>query len=87
MESKLIEIRDWAQSKIDAGQEPPWSWYQYMKLVETVNAVLAAQAVTKPADSPEEGQRRDRRLQLVDEGYQQDSAQHHSVGLPVQLPM
>ena len=30
---KLQEMRDWAQGKIDNGTEPPWAWYQYMKLI------------------------------------------------------
>src|SRR5580704_4588576 len=35
MREELERIRDWAKTKIQGGSEPPWAWYQYMKLVET----------------------------------------------------
>ncbi len=38
----LNNVRVWAQDKINAGQEPPWAWYQYMKLVETIDAIQAS---------------------------------------------
>lgn len=61
----LEEMRAWADEKI-AGDEPPWAWYQYMKLRETLDAILAGMAATKPHyplhivgneshDSPEDG--------------------------------
>jgi hypothetical protein len=34
MRPTLIRVKEWAQSKIRAGAEPPWAWYQYMKLIE-----------------------------------------------------
>src|SRR5882672_7651763 len=47
-------VRGWAQSKIATGLEPPWAWYQYMKLVETVDAIeVGRESVTRlAADSP-----------------------------------
>jgi hypothetical protein len=41
IENDLAKVRDWAQEKAQRGQEPPWAWYQYMKLIESVNAILA----------------------------------------------
>ena len=38
---KLQEMRDWAQGKIDNGTEPPWAWSQYMKLIETLDVIIA----------------------------------------------
>lgn len=46
MDKKLSEIRGWVKSKIATQQEPPWAWYQYMKLIETVDAILAGRSVT-----------------------------------------
>jgi hypothetical protein len=56
---QLKSVRDWAQSKIDAGSEPPWAWYQYMKLVETCDAILRGMECTVPIG---------RGLQLVKDG-------------------
>jgi len=44
----LARMRNWAQSKIDTNQEPPWAWYQYMKLIETLDAILASKRSVKP---------------------------------------
>lgn len=46
-ENLLRQVREQAQARIDAGQEPPWAWYQYMKLVETCDAILASMRSTK----------------------------------------
>jgi hypothetical protein len=32
----MTMLRDWASRKVEAGSEPPWAWYQYMKLIETL---------------------------------------------------
>ena len=36
----LTESKKYAESKIESGQEPPWAWYQYMKLIETIDTIL-----------------------------------------------
>ena len=36
----LEESKKYAESKIENGQEPPWAWYQYMKLIETIDTIL-----------------------------------------------
>ena len=38
---ELQRIRDWASRKIVTGAEPPWSWYQHMKLREALDAIIA----------------------------------------------
>jgi hypothetical protein len=88
MKEDLERIRAWAQSKIQGGSEPPWAWYQYMKLVETCDAILAGQAATATRENlPQSPEHSGAHLQLVDSTYQPDSAQPHHVGLPVQMPM
>jgi hypothetical protein len=37
---ELQRLRNWAEAKIAAGQEPPWAWYQFMKLREAVDAII-----------------------------------------------
>lgn len=36
----LEHSRDYAREKIAAGTEPPWMWYEYMKLDEAVRKIL-----------------------------------------------
>ncbi len=38
---ELENVRTWADEKLATGHEPPWAWYQYMKLRETLDAILA----------------------------------------------
>ena len=47
---ELEKVRQWADDKIAAGQEPPWAWYQYMKLRETLDAILSGMDVAKPQE-------------------------------------
>ena len=44
MQAQLRQMREWANEKAQSGQEPPWAWYQYMKLVETCDAILSGMA-------------------------------------------
>jgi hypothetical protein len=88
MKEQLEQVRSWAQGKLQGGEEPPWAWYQYMKLVETVDAILAGMAATTSMESlrqsePHPGEH----LRLVDSTYPQDTSQHHHVGLPIQMPV
>jgi hypothetical protein len=55
IESCLVSVRNWAREKIEAGREPPWAWYQYMKLVDAVDSIRRGRAnVTRiGADSPQ----------------------------------
>lgn len=48
MEVKLRDVREWAKAKIRAGNEPPWTWYQYMKLIEAIDTILDGAAATAP---------------------------------------
>jgi hypothetical protein len=88
MREELERIREWADAKIQGGSEPPWAWYQYMKLIETIDAILAGAATTVTlADSQQAGEQEETHLQLVDGTYPQDSVPRRPVGLPILLPM
>jgi hypothetical protein len=39
----------WAEGRVAAGNEPPWAWYQYMKLIETVEAIQTSRAAASPS--------------------------------------
>jgi hypothetical protein len=43
-QAELERVRDWATAKIVHGSEPPWAWYQYMKLRESLEAILVRRA-------------------------------------------
>jgi len=74
----LEAVRNWAKEKIASGSEPPWAWYQYMKLIETLDAILGGQAcVTTKESSPQSESRPGVHLQLVGPKYSQDIAQSH----------
>ena len=38
---ELEQVREWADTKIATGEEPPWAWFQYMKLREVLDQILA----------------------------------------------
>ena len=40
----LAICRGWAEGRVASGNEPPWAWYQYMKLIETVAAIQTSRA-------------------------------------------
>lgn len=71
----LKKIRQWADDKIATGEEPPWAWFQYMKLRETLDAILGGMdsscIVTVPADLQSAEERRGNgHLRLVDTSQQ-----------------
>jgi hypothetical protein len=39
-------VHSWARSKLNTGKEPPWSWYQYMKLIEAIQAIRKGRSAT-----------------------------------------
>ena len=45
----LATLRNWAEQRVSTGGEPPWAWYQYMKLIETVAAIQAGRASVSPS--------------------------------------
>lgn len=61
IQHELETVLHWAKSKLATGQEPPWAWYQYMKLIEAIQEISAGrEAVTLLSeDSPESGQHQD----------------------------
>jgi hypothetical protein len=45
----MVLLRSWAEKRVATGNEPPWAWYQYMKLIETLTAIQAGRAAVTPA--------------------------------------
>ena len=87
MRKELEKIREWADSKIASGSEPPWAWYQYMKLRETVDAILGGMAVTRQTASlPGSESQSESGLRLAAAIDPQDTVRRHLNIVPVRLP-
>jgi hypothetical protein len=87
--AELERVREWALQKLATGEEPPWAWYQYMKLREALEAILAGMDAVTPqkANSPQEVPHRETLLRLVAATDSPDTALPHRAGEPVRLPM
>lgn len=88
MHKSLNEVREWAKDKIASGQEPPWAWYQYMKLIEALDAILKGSDCVNPRESSRQSVRHpETPLRLVGATHLPDNAQHHPGAVEVRLPM
>jgi hypothetical protein len=88
MRDELERVRKWADDKLTTGDEPPWAWYQYMKLREAVDAILTGMDSTSPMASLQQAEpRQETHLRLVGSTYPQDTAQPHPSAPLVPLPM
>jgi hypothetical protein len=84
----LERVREWANTKLATGEEPPWAWYQYMKLRETLDAILAGMAAVSPTESSQQsGSRPGAHLRLVDSTGSQDTVPPRLEIERPQLPM
>lgn len=88
MKENLEIVRQWAHEKTQDGSEPPWAWFQYMKLIETLDAILGGMAATVTMESsPQSPSRPDVHLRLVDSTCPQDTVPPHHAERPVRMPM
>jgi hypothetical protein len=66
MRQELERVRVWATEQLAAGTERPWSVYQYMKLREASESILAGMDVAQPmADSEKAAPDRGDSLRLL----------------------
>lgn len=88
MIAALREILEWAKAKTHEGSEPPWAWFQYMKLIETIDAILKGTESVNPKGSLRRlGSQQDSGLRLVETKCQRDIVLPHHADAPPQLPM
>lgn len=84
----LERVREWAAQKLSMGKEPPWSWYQLMKLSEAIDAILAGMASTRPtADLQGAAAHQGACLRLVGAIDPPENAQSHPVRSDIPMPM
>jgi hypothetical protein len=85
---ELRRVREWAREKIQGGSEPPWAWYQYMKLIETVDAILDGIAATTTTESLQQlAQHPEKHLRLVESTSQPDIFPRRRAASKVRMPM
>ena len=86
MRDDLERVRGWAREKLQGGAHPPWAWYQYMKLVEALTAILDGMDATREhslrSESPPGAH-----LRLVDATDRPDTAPPRSDEPKPRLPM
>ncbi len=84
----LMRVRQLAQAKIDNAQEPPWAWYQYMKLIEATDAIINGMAAIKtignlrPVAAHQETD-----LRLKASTSEPDKPPQHHAGELIRMPM
>jgi len=84
--SELKRVREWAHEKIQGGNEPPWAWYQYMKLIEAVDAILDGLAATTE-NLQQSAEHQGTQLRLVASNDSRDTSRPRHVGCKVRMPM
>jgi hypothetical protein len=92
IQKRLLEVQGWARENLKRNDNPPWAFYQYMKLIETTEAILnsIASAVTtmpKPEGLQQSVEHLGNGLRLVVNNGDQENSQHHSNTIDVALPM
>jgi hypothetical protein len=83
----LSRLSEWARQKIQGGSEPPWAWFQYMKLVEVTDSLLQGiDSVSPTASLRKSSERSESGLRLVDSTFQQGDAQRRPPDETAPLP-
>ena len=73
---ELQRMREWADAQIAAGQDATWIWYQYMKLREALDGIVAGMecVALQSEDAQPFGQHSESGPHLV---VSNDGASHH----------
>jgi hypothetical protein len=86
MREELEQVREWANAKIASSQEPPRAWFQYMKLREVLDDILAGMDSVTTENLQQSVPHQETHLRLVEDTDLRDSAPHRPVGLLTRLP-
>lgn len=86
----LLSVKLWAEESLHGGKvnPPPWEWYQYMKLIEAIDAlengtgIPINQITITTANSQQSAPRQERRPRLEVLASQPDTSQCHRETLP-----
>lgn len=50
MKPELERVSEWARERIRAGQEPPWTYYKLMQLVDAIEGLREGDPATQRMD-------------------------------------
>jgi len=86
---QLSNLLEWSKEKVRDISQPPWAFYQYMKLTETAEAILKGMASTlpTPVDLLKSERHLGNGLRLSVDNDRPENVQHHSDIVEVNLPM
>lgn len=59
MQSELERVSEWARDRIRAGQEPPWTYYKLMQLVDAIESLRDPDATQRMENSLQSPERQD----------------------------
>lgn len=85
--ASMNTVREWAKERLSTGEEPPWSYYRLMQVVDAIDNIQASLAATKTADSPQSDGPPDEPRQTSAEVHQLKTAPRLPEGTEVTLPM
>lgn len=84
---KLETVLDWAHSKAQQGDNPPWALYEYMKLIDALQSIIKGMEATSPTGSLlPPASHRGEHLRLVDAKYQPNTSPRHQEFEDLQMP-
>jgi hypothetical protein len=83
----LQRLKQWAEERIQGGTEPPWAWYNYMKLIEASNGIIESLDCTTTVDLQRGAKHSETALRLVDSTDLPRSSPPRPPEPEVRLPM
>ena len=83
---ELQRVRDWADAKIATGEEPPWAWFQYMKLREVLDQMMAGMTAVRTENLQQSVLHSESGLRLAVSNTQPSNAPHRQPVVATQLP-
>lgn len=83
----MVQTKEWAQERLRAGTEPPWSYYRLMQLIEAIDSLAASSDSVSPTGRLlQSGTQQDGSIPQGASIYQLDTSRSHRAEPPVQLP-
>jgi len=83
MQDQLERVSEWARDRIRAGQEPPWTYYKLMQLVDAIESLKDEETTQRMENSLQSPERQDD-AHLPAAGIVQLDTFRRPLGLPPQ---
>lgn len=85
--AQLSNLLEWAREKIHGDDQPPWAWFQYMKLQEVTESILKGMGASTAVDLPSLGERQGTYLRLAADSSRPENALRRPERIETPLPM